>query len=163
MRNLATLCLTMIVTLACAPPAQQESTDVTADVELLTAKTQAWADAFNAGDAAGIAALYAEDGTLYPPNAAPVQGRTAIQEFWQGFIDTGVKAELETLDVQVDGDLSYEVGAFTDLAPDGSEVDDGNYIVAWRRVDGEWWFQHDIWNSNRPLEPPMEEEGGDEE
>ena len=46
--------------------------------------TPKWQAALNAGDAAGVAALYTDDGVLHPPNSAPVNGRDAIEAFWAG-------------------------------------------------------------------------------
>jgi hypothetical protein len=50
-----------------------------------------FAAAFNGGDGAGVAALYAEDAAVLPPDGARVDGRDAIQAFWQGAIDGGVR------------------------------------------------------------------------
>ncbi len=44
----------------------------------------AWSDAFNKGDAAAIAAMYAEDAYLLPPGHDMVKGRAAIEGFWKG-------------------------------------------------------------------------------
>ncbi len=46
--------------------------------------------AYNAGDAATVAGLYTEDAVVFPPGGARVDGRPAIQAFWQGAIDSGV-------------------------------------------------------------------------
>jgi ketosteroid isomerase-like protein len=49
--------------------------------------------AFNAGDGATVASLYTEDAALYPPGGERVDGRSAIQAFWQGAIDSGMKID----------------------------------------------------------------------
>ena len=68
-----------------------------------------FAAAFNGGDGAGVAALYAEDAALLPPDGARVDGRDAIQAFWQGAIDGGVGGLiLETIEVESHGNLAYE-------------------------------------------------------
>ena len=46
--------------------------------------------AFNAGDAATVASFYSEDAALFPPGEDRVDGRPAIQAFWQGAIDAGM-------------------------------------------------------------------------
>ena len=51
--------------------------------------TPKWQAAYNAGDAAGLAALYAKDGVLHPPNSAPVDGREAIEAFWAAVLESG--------------------------------------------------------------------------
>ena len=51
--------------------------------------------AFNAGDAAGIAALFAEDASVQDPIGTPSHiGRDAIARFYQSAIDTGSKLTL---------------------------------------------------------------------
>ncbi len=49
--------------------------------------------AFNAGDGATVASLYSADGTLFPPGGKRVDGRSAIQAFWQGANDSGMKID----------------------------------------------------------------------
>ncbi len=75
------------------------------DEERLKTTSQAWEDAFNARDATALAALYAPDGMLLPPNAEFVQGRESIEEFWAGFIES-VTGELEIQEALVQGDLA---------------------------------------------------------
>jgi ketosteroid isomerase-like protein len=41
------------------------------------------------GDAAGLAVMYAADAQVFPPNSDIVTGAAAIQNLWQGVIDTG--------------------------------------------------------------------------
>ncbi|HEX3210351.1 MAG TPA: SgcJ/EcaC family oxidoreductase, partial [Geminicoccaceae bacterium] len=74
--------------------------------------------AFKAGDAAAIAALYAEDAKMLPPDATEVAGRRDIQQLWQGWIDGGLKdLTLQSIEVAASGDLAYEIGNFSLQAP----------------------------------------------
>ena len=128
----------------------EHAADLAADRQVIDAGTSTWIEAFNGGNAAGIAALHPEDGIIFPPNAGPTKGRENIQAFWQGFIDTGAKAELTVEEIKVDGDLGYKVGGFKVLGPDGETLDEGHYLEIWERRDGEWVFARDIWNSDLP-------------
>ena len=47
-----------------------------AEVEAVNAK---WIEFFNKGDFAGVASLYAEDVTAFPPPSGMVKGRAAIE------------------------------------------------------------------------------------
>ena len=70
--------------------------------------------AFNAGDAATVAGLYTEDAALFPPGGARVDGRAAIQAFWQGAIDSGMKVDdLHAVEVEARGNIAGEIGVFT--------------------------------------------------
>jgi uncharacterized protein (TIGR02246 family) len=111
----------------------------------------AWENAFNDGSGQGVADLYTEDGMLFPPGAARVDGKAAIAAFWQGAIDSGLKdADLQTSEVAEFGDLAYETGRVALSAPgtDGAMVPvTGKYIVVWQRGDdGMWRLHRDIWN-----------------
>ena len=71
-------------------------------------------EAFKAGDAAAIAGFYSEDAKMLPPDATEVAGREAIQQFWQSWLDDGLKnLTLEAIEVEADGDLAYEIGNFS--------------------------------------------------
>jgi len=51
-----------------------------AEIEAVNAK---WIDFFNKGDFGGVASLYAEDATAFPPGSGMVKGRAAIQARWR--------------------------------------------------------------------------------
>lgn len=109
--------------------------------------------AFERGDAAAVAAWYSDDATLLPPGSPAMKGKDAIQTFWQGAMDGGVKdAKLETLDVDSRGDLAYEVGRFEMTArPAGGEGVrlTGKYVVVWKNAGGGWKMHVDIWNGDQ--------------
>ena len=108
-------------------------------------------DAFGRGDAAACASLYTEQGAMLPPNADIAQGRQAIQELWQGIFDAGLTASRdETLEVETAGDLAYEMGRYTLYAGDNNVVDEGKYILIWKREARQWRIHRDIANSSRP-------------
>jgi uncharacterized protein (TIGR02246 family) len=108
---------------------------------------------FRGRDAAGMAALYTEDGQLMPPNSDFVTGREGIQAFWQALMDMGIREALvETGEVEDHGETAIEVSTFKLLGEEGAVLDRGKYIVIWKRVSGEWKLHRDIFNSSMP--PP---------
>ncbi len=110
---------------------------------------EAWESAWNAGDGAGIAALYADDAMLLPPGGEPVEGREAIQAFLQSAIDeAGVQTALKTRELESYGDVAIEVGSYVDTGADGAHVDHGKYMAWWKKVDGSWRLFREIWNSS---------------
>ncbi|ODR88528.1 hypothetical protein A8M32_25545 [Sinorhizobium alkalisoli] len=109
--------------------------------------------AFNTKDAAAVAAHYAEDAAILPPDSPRVDGRDKIQQFWQGAIDGGVSdLALEAVEISESGDFAFEVGKFSLKAPgkDANSVDQaGKYIVIWKKgADGAWHLYRDIWNAD---------------
>jgi uncharacterized protein (TIGR02246 family) len=107
--------------------------------------------AFKAGDAAIIASHYTDTAKMLPPDATEVAGREAIQDFWQAWLDEGLKdLSLEASEVEASGELAYEIGSFSLQVPadnDTMMTATGNYVVVWRRgADGNWRLQVDTWN-----------------
>lgn len=119
--------------------------------DAIAAANETFMAAFNRGDAAGLAALYTENGQVLPPNSDFVTGKEAIQGFWQAVMDMGIKeAELEIVEAQDHGDTAIEVSTFALLGDEGQVLDKGKYIVIWKQEDGQWKLHRDIFNSSMP-------------
>jgi uncharacterized protein (TIGR02246 family) len=107
--------------------------------------------AFKRGDAAGLAALYTENGQVMPPNGDFVAGKGAIQSFWQAVMDMGIQeAKLEIVEVEAHGDTAIEISTFTLHGEGGQVLDKGKYVVIWKREEGQWKLHRDIFNSSMP-------------
>lgn len=119
--------------------------------DLIAAANEKFMATFKAGDAAGMATLYTEDGQVMPPNSDFVRGHETIQGFWQAIMDMGVKeAKLDIVEVEDLGDTAIEVSTYTMQGEGGQVLDEGKYIVVWRKEDGQWTLHRDIFNSSRP-------------
>ena len=114
----------------------------------ITKMSDAWEKAYNAGDAAGVAALYGKDATVMPPNAEPASGSSAIRTFFDGDVKSGAKNELTTEDVSGAGDYAVETGKWVATSADGKHLDHGKYVTVYKKADGGWKIYRDIWNSN---------------
>jgi hypothetical protein len=55
-----------------------------AEIEAVNAK---WIDFFNKGDFAGVASLYTEDASAFPPGSGMVKGRAAIEALWKSMAE----------------------------------------------------------------------------
>lgn len=149
MRLKAIGALAFCVVWACTAPETAQREDVS---ENIGAANKEFMAAFARGDAAALASLYTEDGKLLPPNSDFVTGRVAIQEFWQGVMDAGVaQAELTLMEAEGFGDTAVEVSRYALMDSDGNPIDEGKYIVIWKRTDAGWRLHRDIWNSSRPI------------
>lgn len=122
--------------------------------QAIDAANQNFMQAFQRGDAAGVAACYTADARLLPPNGQPMNGTAAITAFWQGAMALGITAaKLETVELESRGDLAIEIGQYTltiQPAPDTTATDVGKYVVVWKDDGGVWKLHIDIWNTNTP-------------
>lgn len=97
-----------------------------------------------AGDAAGLAALFTDDGFALQNGQPPVRGRAAIQ---QAYAQAAGPLRLRALAFGADGTVGYIVGAF---AYGDGPGDTGKFVLALRREPGgPWRIASDIDNTNR--------------
>lgn len=107
--------------------------------------------AYMRGDAAAMVALYTSDAVIFPERSERITGREAIARYWT--LRPGRRVTRHVLNparIVVDGDHAYDYGTYEiagerDGTPWGPFR--GNYVVVWRRDNGTWRMQLDIWNS----------------
>jgi uncharacterized protein (TIGR02246 family) len=121
--------------------------------EAIEAALVKFSEAFNSKDAAVVAAHYAEDAAVLPPDSVRIDGRANIKNFWKGAIDAGLSdLTLKAIEVEDQGNWAYEVGELSYSAPgtgDARTTASGKYIVIWKKdTDGSWRLFRDIWNPN---------------
>ena len=160
----ATALVTLTALLGCQASETIEQTHARMQLEsdsarvAIEAKATAFADAVNAGQPDAIAALYAEDAALMPPDMPVVSGRDAIRATFAGMMAQmpDMRIRFEVQDVAANGPLAVECGAWimTIPAPDGGSAETrGKYLIEWHRLAGEWMIAKDIWNSDAPASP----------
>jgi uncharacterized protein (TIGR02246 family) len=141
--------LPVFMLLCCSSSALAQQGDVR---EAIEEGNKQWGAALSRGDSAGMAALYTPNAQLFPTYSDIVSGTEAIQKFWQGVITSGIKgATLTILEVDGQGDTAYEVGKYALTAEGGKVLDNGKYVVVWKREQGKWQLHRDIWNSSMPM------------
>lgn len=126
----------------------------------IEAADAAFVEAFNAGDAAGVAALYTEDAVVMPPGQPAVEGRDAIQSTMAAMLEAGdgMQLSLETKGIEFMmspgvGHTAVATGTYTMNAADGSHLDHGKAMVVWRQTDDGWQLARDMWNSDMAPSP----------
>jgi uncharacterized protein (TIGR02246 family) len=129
--------------------------DTAGDEQAIRGQVDRWLQLVKAKDAAGIAALYAEDGAVMPPNAPIGKGRTAIQQTWASMMQTpgfDLTFVPDQIIVSSSGDMALDRGTYRlAIAPDGTtQTDTGKYVVVWRKIGSEWKATADIFNSDLP-------------
>ena len=101
-------------------------------------------------DAAGLAALFAEDGFVMAGGRPPLRGRAAIERHYSG---SGGPLTLRALAFTTEGNVGYILGGF---ARRQGEADIGKFTLTLRRApDRRWLIVSDMDNGNgRPAPPP---------
>jgi uncharacterized protein (TIGR02246 family) len=119
----------------------------------VAAADSAWVAAVSARDLEASVNAMAEDGTMFPPDQAPVVGRTAIREYMAAaFATPGFSVQWETDETRVasSGDLAYSFSRSRYTFPDSNgtiQTVHAKGVAVWRReTDGSWRCVADIWN-----------------
>ena len=164
-RRSLSLVLVLITACSSAPaeraPSKMAAADPLAaeDVAAIRATDSAFASAAGAGDAAGMAGLYLPDAHLLPPDAAAIEGRERIQQYFAGLLSAyHVTIVVSSDEIEGRGDLAYARGHYTlEGTPKAAGAppirEEGKFLEVLRRQsDGTWRLAADMWSPNAP--PP---------
>ncbi|MGA9059172.1 MAG: DUF4440 domain-containing protein [Terriglobia bacterium] len=110
-----------------------------------------------AKDWKGDLALYTEDAIQLPPNQAALQGKAAIQAWYEAFPPFSNFQE-QSLEIEGQADLAYDRGTYsmTVTPPGAAPIEDrGKYLTIYRKqADGSWKIARVMFNSDLPLPAP---------
>ncbi len=145
------------------PPEIESGPEYSAEVKaIIEAKNEIITDAYRSGNIEAAAAHFTDDCIQMPPNSAPMIGVADYISTWQqnasfGLWDLNLKVE----EVRAVGDMAVELGSYTmtftpkdESSPIPPMEDEGNYLVAWQKVDGDWKILWDAPVSSVPLPMP---------
>ena len=111
--------------------------------------------ALRSNDEDGVFAYVSDDVRLMPPAEPAIRGKSAMREWFAGFLSLYRTTSLEFSDreVMVGGNWALELGTYEWIVQPaaGGEavVDRGNYMQLWKlHGDGRWRFEREIWNSS---------------
>jgi ketosteroid isomerase-like protein len=127
-----------------------------ADRAALERAVAQWDARFNAGDVAGLSALYVEDVVSMPFDAPAVRGRAAVAaDFAKFFSQNGsIKHTTIVEDFIISGDLAVERSSYElryRPKTGGVEfIETGKHVEIRRRINGEWLIVTEIWNMDGP-------------
>jgi uncharacterized protein (TIGR02246 family) len=145
----------VLIAAACAPPAKATETppvDPAALKDAIQAREKEWSAAYLAGNGAGIAELYTEDGSSIQPVGDSWTGRAGIAKGEQAQLDSiAVTAREDIAEevIPVGDKFAVEVGHYswqgTSKASKQPRDGSGRYMVLWRKdADGAWRLHRDI-------------------
>ena len=104
---------------------------------------------FSQGNLSEVAGFYSENAMLLPAGSDFIEGRQAIEAYWQQALDMGIKSiRIDMMELEQHGDMATEISRYTMLDAEGELIDQGKGIMIWK-YDGDAWRMHrDIWTSN---------------
>jgi hypothetical protein len=124
---------------ALAPPRasdKKETPAESADRQAIAAIADTWIKAYNAGDAAKVAALYMPDG-YYLSSHVLAHGRNAIEAYFRrGIVGGGHLDFIRPLTTFSSGELGYFAGTYQ--ATNAGVTVDGRILLVFRRINGKW-------------------------
>jgi len=109
--------------------------------------------AFAKGDSSLFIDRYAKDCWIMPPNAPALCGAEAPLEFFKlGYNKFGVRnGKFTTIDVFGDGvKFVTEVGFWQLFDANNKQIDNGKFLVLWKKTPGGWKMFRDSFSSDRP-------------
>jgi len=137
------LAMPVMMMTACAP-----QVDTVAEEEAVRAMGTAWQAFDDEQNAAGVAGLFAADGSAYWEGRQPATGPQQIERFmFESYaFDPGGEGSWgsDRLHLAASGDLAVEEGAFQ------SPVDQGRYMTVYQKVGDAWKVAADMSVSTAP-------------
>ena len=127
---------------AVRPEAEEEEGSLRAAAATLARQ---YDDNYNAKNASGMAALYANDGALVTSGPV-IQGHDKLQQYYQSRFDGGATDHHMTVkEVQAQGDRGFGIGEVRVTAPFGPDAKvmplHGNVVWVYERGAGGWKYR----------------------
>jgi uncharacterized protein (TIGR02246 family) len=141
---------------ACATPAPPPppAPDLAAEEAAIRKQDSVWLAAAAARDAAGEAAVFAEDGVAYRGQSEPLAGPAAYQAFQTKYYADNPKSvttwTTRSITVASSGDMAVQTGAYSEagVGPKGTGTNNGNFLTHWKKVNGQWKVAADMSSPN---------------
>jgi ketosteroid isomerase-like protein len=129
--------------------------ELRAPEEIVSQGRTAFIAAISSRRADAVAALYAPGARLLAPTAEVIEGRAAIEAYWQIGLESGLQGvDLEPLDVQSRDGALYEIGRYAvRVVPTegGAVTERGTYLLVHsRQADGAWRCAVATFNPENP-------------
>jgi uncharacterized protein (TIGR02246 family) len=134
----------------------KKQVDLKAEEQAIRAISMKWLELAKSHNSAGIAALFADEGTEYNENQEPSVGPAAILRSITQDLKENPKEVVnwttDRVDIATSIDLAVEYGSYNSmgLGLNGTGTDHGKYVTVYRKINGTWKVVADITNSTQP-------------
>jgi len=156
--------ITIIAILCCSTMSTAQSyAGPQEDIDAILQQATSFSEAFVDGDMATIVAIYTKEGKIFPADSEIMTGTAALANYWQRGPDvTALHHKLTPLEIVVTGDRATDYGYYEGKTryKDGPVSSwRGKYVVVWKKVEGKWLMDIDIWNRIvEPAQPTADEQ-----
>lgn len=117
----------------------------------IEAQNQKFMETLRSGNMDAFGTLFIEESAkMMPPNRKAVVGRDSIIAFMGNMRKQGLfDINLSTKELYPYSSHAIEVGEYEVYLEGKDKVDEGKYLVFWKKSDGKWRIYREIWNSNQ--------------
>ncbi len=126
--------------------------DDSAERAAILAQSKAFSDAYVRGDTATLMEIYAPGASIVPTNRPIMTGHDHLSRYWgrtEGATHIPVRHKATPEELVIDGTMAADIGYFEGATQDRDGAEHpfrGAYLITWRKLDGVWRIQHDMWN-----------------
>tara|TARA_R100000935_G_scaffold10401_1_gene20787 strand:- start:55 stop:675 length:621 start_codon:yes stop_codon:yes gene_type:complete len=120
----------------------EDPTEVRQIIESKNKQIETWT---KQGLVDSLSSIFADNIIQMPPNQTPIEGIRQFKSDWRENLAQGVwDFNIQTKEVKVCGEMAVERGTFKlDFSPNETAqmpafTDEGNYVVLWEKIDGNW-------------------------
>ncbi|MES9863313.1 MAG: DUF4440 domain-containing protein [Candidatus Thiodiazotropha sp. LLP2] len=104
---------------------------------------------FRQGNMTEVAGFYSDNAMLLPTGSDLIEGRQAIEAYWQEAIDMGIRRiKIDLMELEQHGYSATEVSRYTMFDAEDAVVDQGKGIMIWKYDGNAWKMHRDIWTSS---------------
>ncbi len=147
------LCLSACSQQAAGPAAKP---DLSVEEKVIREMDARWLKAAQSRDAAGEAAMFANEGVAYREHVEPLVGPAAFQAWDVKLLADNPKQTsswtTDSIQFADSGDMAIQTGQYhiTGIGPKGDGEDKGRFVTIWKKVGSEWKVAHDIGSTTMP-------------
>jgi uncharacterized protein (TIGR02246 family) len=150
MKRIIFLGLIFFALTAFVQQAEKKQVNLKTEEQAIRSISMKWLELQKSHNAAGEAALFADDGVSYDMNQEPSVGPAAIQrriiQDQKENPKEVVNWTTDRVEIATSGDMAVEYGSYTDTGSglSGNETDQGKYVTVYRKVNGTWKVAADV-------------------
>ena len=118
----------------------------------ILAQSAAFSAAYVAGDTDTLMQIYADGAAIVPTNRPVMTGTDSLRAYWSRSPDAKyipIRHKATPEELIIDGTMAADIGYFEGATRDAEGNEHpfrGAYLITWRKIDGVWRIQHDMWN-----------------